>query len=236
MAGTGTTAHRHRPGAQTDAEPAAVAVCRELGGDAAVLRRALLMFGLIQWLQLLLTSTADVSAATAGAMLSMFDLVGLPHSFLVPMSLVRTRRQYLVVAFAAPCVIAGPLGLAFAPHLAWAWIVPSGLGAMFIPVGLTWVNLRTRTEKGATQLSSFVQGVRYLMAGAGPILAGYLHTATSGWIGPCLFPAATGLLAAAAGVIAVRPVCVEDDAESFGRKIEELDRHVDGSRHARSTT
>ena len=168
-------------------------------------------FTLIQWLPPLLTGAAAVSAATAGTMLSMYTLIGLPHSLLVPIILARTRRPEWVTAFAALCAIGGPLGLAFAPHAAWIWIFPAALGAMFLPIGLTLVNLRTRTEEGATRLSGFVQGVGYLIAGAGPILVGYLHTATGGWRAPMVFVAGTGIVAVLAGLAAVRPVYVEDD-------------------------
>jgi len=36
----------------------------------------------------------------------------------------------------------------------------------------------TRSEEGAGQLSGFIQGTGYLVAGAGPLLVGYLHTTT----------------------------------------------------------
>jgi CP family cyanate transporter-like MFS transporter len=87
----------------------------------------------------------------------------------------------------------------------------AGAGSSIISVALTLVNLRTRTEQGTGQLSGFAQGSAYLFAGIGPILVGYLHGATNGWVAPGLFLAALGLLGAAAGVIAVRPVSVEDE-------------------------
>jgi hypothetical protein len=37
-------------------------------------------------------------------------------------------------------------------RVAWVWIFAAALGAMFLPIGLTLVNLRTRTEEGATRL------------------------------------------------------------------------------------
>jgi MFS transporter, CP family, cyanate transporter len=45
---------------------------------------ALDMYALIVWLPQMLTTTAGVSAATAGVMLSIYDSMGFPHSLLVP--------------------------------------------------------------------------------------------------------------------------------------------------------
>jgi MFS transporter, CP family, cyanate transporter len=173
---------------------------------------ACLTFTLIQWLPPLLRSTDDVSRAAAGVMLSLFTLVGLPFILIVPGILARTRRPYVVVAITALCAFVGPIGLAFAPHLVWIWVILAGIGATLLyGFGVTLVNLRTRTEEGAGQLSGFMQGIGYLIAGTGPILVGYLHAATGGWVAPCLFLGSLAVVAAAVGVIAVRPVSIEDE-------------------------
>lgn len=157
------------------------------------------MFALIAWLREIAKTTAGVSAATAGAMLSTYNFVGLPHSLLVPMILTKVKQPYWVVAFAAICICTGTLGLAYAPRFDWFWIVPAGLGAMFIPIGLTLINLRSRTEEGATALSGFMQGAGYLIAAIGPFLVGYLHASTGGWMVPCWFLALARIVAAVCG-------------------------------------
>ena len=173
-----------------------------------------LTFTLIQWLPPLLKSTDDVSRGTAGVMLSIFTLVALPINLIVPGLLARMHTPYVVVGLTALCAVVGPIGLVLAPHVAWIWVVLAGVGATLLSVGVTLVNLRTSTEEGAGQLSGFMQGFGYLIAGTGPILAGYLHAATSGWVAPCVFLASLGVVAAAAGGIAVRPVSVEDELAS----------------------
>lgn len=114
---------------------------------------ALDMFALIAWLPEIVKTTAGVSAATAGAMLSTYNFVGLPHSLLAPLILTNVKQPYWVVAFATLCICTGTLGLAYAPRFDWFSIIPAGLGAIFIPIGLTLINLRSRTEEGTTALS-----------------------------------------------------------------------------------
>ena len=173
-----------------------------------------LTFTLIQWLPPLLKSTDDMSPATAGVMLSIFTLVALPINLIIPGLLARMHRPYVVVGLTALCAVVGPIGLVLAPHVAWIWVVLAGVGATLLSVGVTLVNLRTSTEEGAGQLSGFMQGFGYLIAGTGPFLVGYLYAATGGWVAPCVFLASLGVVAAAAGVIAVRPGSIEDDLAS----------------------
>lgn len=128
--------------------------------------------------------------------------------------LARSLALAMALGLTALCAVVGPTGLVLAPHVAWIWVVLAGVGATLLSVGVTLVNLRTSTEEGAGQLSGFMQGFGYLIAGTGPILVGYLYGATGAWVAPCVFLASLGVVAAAAGVIAVRPVSIEDDLAS----------------------
>ena len=73
----------------------------------------------------------------------------------------------------------------------------------------------TRSEEGAGQLSGFIQGTGYLVAGAGPLLVGYstqqVGSWTGGWVEPCPFIALLPISAATTGVMAVRPISIEDE-------------------------
>jgi len=171
---------------------------------------ALVMYALIAWLPSILITSAGKSAVTAGIMLSVYNLSGLPHSLIIPIVLTRMKKPYLIVLLGSICIITGVLGLAYLPSSSWIWIFPAGLGAMLVPVGLTFVSMRSRTEEGTTALSGFVQSVGYLIASIGPLLVGTLHSSSAGWILPCYFMAITAVIAAIAGIIAVRPVFIED--------------------------
>ena len=164
----------------------------------------------MNWLPEVLHSAAGVDEATAATMLSMYNLVGIPHGLLVPNILARGRHPYYVILFAGGCLLTGYAGLAYDPVFAWAWIIAAGLGVMLIPVGLTLINLRSRTEDGATALSGFVQGAGYLMAAPGPLVFAQIHAVTGGWIAPFGFLMATALVGLIAGVAAVRPRFIED--------------------------
>jgi MFS transporter, CP family, cyanate transporter len=171
---------------------------------------ALNTYAMISWLPKVLTATAGVDQATAGTMLSLYNIVGFPHGLLVPIILTRIKHPFYVIAFATLCLVVGYLGLAYAPAYAWGWIIPAGLGLMLIPIGLTLINLRSRTEEGAEALSGSVQGVGYLMGAAGPLLFGGLHNLAGDWTAGFWFLLGTGLIAFTAGAIAVRPIFIED--------------------------
>lgn len=171
---------------------------------------AMVMYALIAWLPAILTATAGVSAATAGLMLAVYNFVGLPHSLLIPLIITKIRQVYWIILLGCLCIVAGTLGLAWLPRYAWAFIFPAGLGAMLVPVGLTLVNMRSRSEAGATALSGFVQATGYLIASLGPLLVGALHSRSGAWSLPLLFLALSGAIAAIAGLWVVRPVFIED--------------------------
>ncbi|WP_321968945.1 MFS transporter [Paraburkholderia tropica] len=170
----------------------------------------MILYALIAWLPALVTDTRGVSAATAATMLSVFNAIGLFHSFVVPNILDRMKYPYLVIVFSALCAIVGALGLAYAAGSAWPWIVIIGLSAMFLNIGLTLVTMRCRTEAGVTAFSSFVQSGGYLIAAIAPLAMGALHTATGGWVAPCWCLAAIGVLALLAGLPATRRIYLDD--------------------------
>jgi CP family cyanate transporter-like MFS transporter len=171
---------------------------------------ALNNYTMIAWLPKILTSSAGVTQASSGIMLSMYNLIGIPHGLLVPMLLTRTRRPLYIIAIGIICLLVGYLGLAYFPAYAWGWIFPAGIGLMLIPIGLILINLRSRTEDGATVLSGFTQGAGYLMGAAGPIVVGGLHSVTGNWLSAFWFLIIMALVAFGAGTIAARPKYIED--------------------------
>ncbi|HEV3426331.1 MAG TPA: MFS transporter [Paraburkholderia sp.] len=173
---------------------------------------AWVMYALLAWLPTILVQTAHVAPAHAGAMLALYSLVGLAHNLVVPNLLATTRRPERIVIVAAACTVIGTLGLAYCPQLALLWVIPAGLGAMAITIGLTLINLRSRTESGTTALSGVMQASGYLIAAAGPWITGKLYAISGGWLLPFWLMAVTGVLIGFAGFAATRQGYLEDRA------------------------
>jgi MFS transporter, CP family, cyanate transporter len=171
---------------------------------------ALNNYTMIAWLPKILTSSAGVSQASSGIMLSMYNLIGFPVGLAVPIILSRTRRPLYVIAIGIVCLLVGYLGLAYLPVYAWVWIFPAGIGLMLVTVGLTLVNLRSHTQDGAAVLSGFTQGTGYLLGAIGPIVVAGLHSMTGDWMSALWFLLITALVALGAGIIAARPRFIED--------------------------
>lgn len=168
-------------------------------------------YAVLAWLPTLLVE-AGLSEGRAGAMLSLFAAVGMPMSLLVPWLAFRMRTPFpLLVAFLA-CFAAGYLGLLLVPATATPlWVVALGLGPGAFPMSLALVNLRSRTTQGSAALSGFAQGVGYSVAGAGPLVVGWLRDATGGWGPAFAFLGASLAVQVAAGWVVCRPRMVEDD-------------------------
>lgn len=184
--------------------PTAWAVTGVFAGGVASL------YAFITWLPVILVQTGGVAPARAGEMLGILSLMGLIHNAIAPKLMVSWRHNVVVILFGALCILVGALGLAYRPELAWLWIIPAGLGAMNIPIGLTLVNMRSRSEDGSTALSGFMQGVGYLIGSLGPFISGYLYSRTGSWLAPLWFIALIGVAVALCGLIACRHGHIED--------------------------
>ncbi|MGE9552889.1 CynX/NimT family MFS transporter [Erwinia amylovora] len=169
----------------------------------------MILYSLIAWLPALVVDTQGISLKTAALMLSVFNAIGLIHSFVVPNVLYRMKSPYLVIFFAALCAIVGPPGLAYASGSAWPWVLVSGLAAMLMNIGLTLITMRCKTEAGVTALSSFVQSGGYFIAMIAPFGMGALHKMTGTWSAPCGLLATAGILALIAGLWATKPVFID---------------------------
>lgn len=162
------------------------------------------------WLPELL-GDAGVGEAAAGRWLALFGLLGFVSALGVPPVTARVANPWwLMVGFAATYVV-GYVGLLVSPTVPLGlWIVLLGTAPGSFPLVLTLVGLRTRTPDGAAALSGFVQGLGYALAAAGPVVAGLLREATGGWTATLVMLLATVGVLAVAGVLACRPVVLED--------------------------
>lgn len=166
------------------------------------------------WLPALLIDTADVTAAQAGSLLSLFGAMGLPMALVVPLLVTRYRVVPLLFAVAVTSGLAGVAGLLFAPAAApWLWVGLLGVTPLFFPLALVLLGLRTRTGEGAVALSGFVQSIGYAIAATVPFAVGVIHAATGSWTGPLILLAVVIAASVPAGFIAAKPHTVEDEWE-----------------------
>jgi CP family cyanate transporter-like MFS transporter len=123
-----------------------------------------------------------LSAATAGLLLGLNQVIGIPLSAVVPTLTVRHRLQRPLLSGFMACYAVGWTGLWLAPRAApWLWMSFLALAMASFPMVLTLIGLRARTPETTAALSTYVQSWGYVIAGAGPLLVGVLRGATGGY-------------------------------------------------------
>ncbi|MFF3256569.1 CynX/NimT family MFS transporter [Actinacidiphila glaucinigra] len=155
---------------------------------------------------------AGVSASTAGMLLAVTMVMGVPLSFVLPALAGRMRHQGGLAVGLGLFGIAGYGGLWAAPAAApWVWALLLGISNCSFPLALTMIGMRSRTGRGVVRLSAFAQCTGYLLSIPGPILVGTLYQHTGGWDLPVAFMLALLVPQIAAGVVAGRDRAVEDE-------------------------
>ena len=170
---------------------------------------------IIGWAAQYLRDTG-LSAAAAGLLLGLNQVIGIPLSALVPTLTVRPRMQRpLLLGFMA-CYVIGFIGLWLAPRAApWLWMAILAVAMASFPMVLTLLGLRARTPETTAALSTFVQSNGYLMAGAGPLLVGVLLGATGSYV-PMFVLVLGGIVALTwTGWLITRERYVDDEVKRF---------------------
>jgi CP family cyanate transporter-like MFS transporter len=148
---------------------------------------------------------AGVSADTAGVLLALTPAVGVPFALLLPALAARRASQSGFAIALAAVGLLGYGGLWLAPATApWAWAVLLGVSQASFPLALTMIGLRSGSTSGTVALSTFAQGIGYLISIPGPVVVGALYQHTGGWAWPLAFMAALLLPQAIAGAFAGR--------------------------------
>ena len=144
--------------------------------------QSLLYYAALSWLPTIL-GDRGASADTAGNLLALMGVGNLAVSFLVPMVAQRMRAQHMLVV---PTVVAMALGLAGVVYLplssavAWVLILGAGQNAA-LSLAIFFTMARAPHPAAAASLSALAQSVGYLLASAGPLEVGLLHSATGSW-------------------------------------------------------
>ncbi|MEU2925047.1 CynX/NimT family MFS transporter [Streptomyces sp. NPDC007251] len=156
---------------------------------------------------------AGVPAGTAGVLLAVTMVMGVPLAFVIPRVAARLPHQGPIVLVLGACGLAGYAGLYLAPAAgAWAWALLLGVSNCAFPLALTMVGMRARSGPGVAQLSAFAQSTGYLISIPGPLLVGVLYQHSGGWGLPIALMTGLMLPQMAVGFLAGRDRTVEDEA------------------------
>jgi MFS transporter, CP family, cyanate transporter len=152
----------------------------------------------LTWRPEILQEEVRMSAAWAGWMLALAQVVGIASIFLAPVLAGRRPSQYGVVVAAVTLTGAGALVLLVVADTATAlWVVLLGLGqGACFSLALTFFALRAPDSEHAAAHSGMAQPVGCLLTAVGPFLFGVLRDATQAWTVPLvlLFAVAVCLL------------------------------------------
>ncbi|MCQ4044159.1 CynX/NimT family MFS transporter [Streptantibioticus rubrisoli] len=160
---------------------------------------------------------AGVSASTAGVLLAVTMVMGVPLSFVLPAVAGRMRHQGGLVVVLAAFGLVGYAGLWLAPGAApLAWALMLGVANCAFPLALTMIGMRSRSGPGVVRLSAFAQSVGYLLSIPGPILVGTLYQRSGGWGLPIALMAGLMVPQIIAGLFAGRGRHIEDEARADG--------------------
>ena len=151
-----------------------------------------------------------VSAGYAGTLLALMNLGNAVTALVVPMLAQRLPDQRKLTAAVMVATAAGLAGAGFGPSgLAAGFVVLLGLGqGATLGLGIYYTMARAPDPVTAASLSSFAQGIGYLLASVGPLLIGFLHAATGGWTVPLAVLLGVAVLQLITGWLAGRAMTV----------------------------
>ncbi|MGW2559571.1 CynX/NimT family MFS transporter [Streptomyces sp. NPDC001514] len=156
---------------------------------------------------------AGVSPGTAGVLLAITMVMGVPLAFVIPRLATRLRTQGPIVVALGLCGLTGYAGLFLAPAAgAWAWALLLGISNCAFPLALTMIGMRARTGAGVVRLSAFAQSTGYLISIPGPLLVGVLYQHSGGWELPLALMAGLMVPQIIVGSLAGRDRTIEHEA------------------------
>ncbi|MGW6852955.1 CynX/NimT family MFS transporter [Streptomyces virginiae] len=155
---------------------------------------------------------AGVSASTAGVLLAVTMVMGVPLAFVIPGLADRMKNQGAIAVTLGVFGLIGYVGLYLAPAAgAWAWALLLGVSNCAFPLVITLIGLRAKSPAGVVKLSAFAQSTGYLISIPGPLLIGTLYQHSGGWDLPLALMAGLLLPQIVLGVLAGRDRTIEDE-------------------------
>ena len=162
--------------------------------------QALCFYAVTAWLPTILVDVAGLGLAAAGAGASLFQVLGIAGSLIIPVVVHRRSRQGWLAVTAAAAFVVMFAGLLIWPGAWPLWVAIGGIAqGASISLGLTLVVLRANRVEVARRLSGMIQLVGYLIGAIGPVLVGWLYGVTDAWMAPLLMLTGVALAMAALG-------------------------------------
>jgi CP family cyanate transporter-like MFS transporter len=193
--------------------------------------QSLLYYAALSWLPTMFRDRGD-SAVTAGNLLALMGVGNLATSLLIPIlaQRFRVRGQRAIVVPSLIGTAAGLAGSLWAPlGSAPAWVLVLGVSqGSCLALAIFFTMARAPDPASAASLSGLAQSVGYLLASAGPLELGLLHSATGGWDIPFSLLLALAVVELAFGVLAGRPLVLP--AEANATRVSVSDQAFRGSR------
>jgi MFS transporter, CP family, cyanate transporter len=147
--------------------------------------QSLTFYAALSWLPTMFRDRG-ATAVHAGTLLALMNLGGAVTALVIPVLAHRAPSQRGLMAAAIAASAAGLAGVWFAPLAqSTTWILVLGLGqGAALSLAIYFTMARAPDSLVAASLSAFAQGTGYFVATAGPLVVGFLHTATGGWTVP----------------------------------------------------
>jgi CP family cyanate transporter-like MFS transporter len=189
--------------------------------------QSLLYYATLSWLPTMLRDRGE-SAAAAGDLLALMGVGNLAVSLFIPMAAQRMRSQVALVVPTTLAVAGGLAGLLYLPlggAVAWALILGAGQNAA-LALAIFFTAARAPHAAAAASLSSLAQAVGYLLASAGPLEVGLLHSATGSWTAPVMVLFALSGVMLVAGFLAARPRMLPAGPEKQGPEKQGLEEQA----------
>jgi MFS transporter, CP family, cyanate transporter len=169
--------------------------------------QSLLYYAALSWLPTIFQDRG-ATPVTAGNLLALMGVGNLATSLLVPVLAHRTPGQRALVV---PSLIGTAVGLAgslWAPlGTASLWVLVLGVSqGSCLGLAIFFMMARAPDARVAASLSGFAQSVGYLVASAGPLMVGLLHTATGSWDIPVVLLLILTGCELVVGMLAARPL------------------------------
>jgi MFS transporter, CP family, cyanate transporter len=169
--------------------------------------QSLLYYAALSWLPTIFQDRGT-SAVTAGNLLALMAAGNLIGALIVPMLAHRAPDQRALVAPSMTAMGVGLAGSLWAPLGGdWFWVLVLGVGqGACLALAIFFMVARAPDPGVAASLSAFAQSAGYLVASAGPLELGLLHSATGSWNIPVAVLLVLCGCCLVVGIFAARPL------------------------------